>query len=52
VSTTPQPTAPGPTLGSCLPEIRLPDQTGQPLDLTAARAGRPAIIVVFRSAQW
>jgi hypothetical protein len=42
----------GPAIGRRLPEIRLPDQSGRVLDLHAYLAGRPALVVVFRSARW
>lgn len=42
----------GPDIGRPFPEIRLPDQTGTVVDVHAARAGRPALIVFYRSARW
>ena len=42
----------GPSEGERLPEIRLPDQTGTVVDLHAARAGRRAVVVFHRSAEW
>ena len=42
----------GPSVGARLPDIRLPDQTGQIVDLHAARAGRRALVVFHRSARW
>jgi peroxiredoxin len=42
----------GPAVGSRFPDVRLPDQTGRVLDLHEARAGRPALVVVYRSAGW
>ncbi len=42
----------GPTVGNPFPNILLPDQHGQPVDLHAARAGRRALIVFYRSAAW
>jgi peroxiredoxin len=42
----------GPAVGERFPDIRLPDQHGQIVDLHAARAGRRALVVVYRSAQW
>ncbi len=41
----------GPNQGERFPDIRLPDQTGQPVNLHVARAGRKAIVVFYRSAQ-
>ena len=42
----------GPAVGSRFPDIRLPDQTGRVADLHADRAGRRALVVVYRSASW
>jgi hypothetical protein len=42
----------GPTLGTVLPDICLPDQTGRLVDLHRERAGRPALVVFYRSAHW
>lgn len=42
----------GPAVGSLFPDFTLPDQRGRPISLTAGRAGRPALMVVFRSADW
>jgi len=42
----------GPSEGDRCPEIRLPDQTGAMVDLHAARAGRKALVVFHRSAEW
>ena len=42
----------GPNEGERLPEIRLPDQTGAVVDLHATRAGRRAVVVFHRSAEW
>ena len=42
----------GPNEGERFPDIRLPDQTGQPIDLHSARAGRQALVVFYRSAEW
>jgi hypothetical protein len=59
MSSTPPPSLPrldftaiGPSLGTRFPDVRLPDQQGQLMDLDAARAGRPALVVFFRSARW
>jgi len=42
----------GPAVGTRFPDVRLPDQRGQTVDLHAARAGRSALIVFYRSADW
>jgi hypothetical protein len=42
----------GPPLGEPFPDVRLLDQTGAPVDLHAARRGRPALVVFYRSARW
>lgn len=42
----------GPALGSRFPDVRLPDQTGRTVDLHAERAGRRALVAVYRSAGW
>ena len=42
----------GPQLGSRFPDLRLPEQTGRLIDLHAERAGRRALVVVYRSARW
>ena len=42
----------GPAVGERFPDVRLPDQTGQIVDLHAARAGRRALVVFYRSARW
>jgi peroxiredoxin len=42
----------GPRVGERFPDLRLPDQHGRVVDLHAARAGRPAIVVFYRSARW
>ena len=42
----------GPEIGQRFPEIRLTDQTGAVVDFHAARAGRPALVVFYRSARW
>jgi peroxiredoxin len=42
----------GPKEGEPFPDVRLPDQTEAPVDLHAARAGRPALVVFYRSAEW
>ena len=42
----------GPRVGERFPDVRLPDQHGQEIDLHAARRGRRALVVVYRSASW
>jgi hypothetical protein len=42
----------GPATGSRMPDIRCQDVDGRPFDLHADRAGRPAVLVFFRSAVW
>lgn len=42
----------GPLAGERFPDVRLPDQTGTVVDLHAHRAGRRALFVVHRSADW
>jgi hypothetical protein len=42
----------GPAVGTRFPDVRLPDQNGRMVDLHAARAGRRALIVFYRSADW
>lgn len=42
----------GPNEGEVFPEIRLPDQSGAPVDLHEARGGRRALVVFHRSADW
>jgi hypothetical protein len=42
----------GPREGERFPDVRLSDQTGAVVDLHAERAGRPALVVVYRSAEW
>lgn len=42
----------GPSVGERFPDVRLPDQTGQIVDLHEHRAGRRALFVVHRSADW
>jgi hypothetical protein len=39
-------------VGDLFPDFRLPDQHGRLVGLTAGRAGRRALVVVFRSASW
>jgi peroxiredoxin len=42
----------GPKVGERFPDIRLPDQGGHIVDLHAARDGRPALVIFYRSASW
>ncbi len=42
----------GPRVGARFPDVRLPDQTQRIVDLHAERAGRRALVVVYRSARW
>jgi len=42
----------GPAVGEQFPDFTLPDQHGTPVNFTAARAGRRAMIVLHRSASW
>jgi peroxiredoxin len=42
----------GPPVGARFPDLRLPDQTGAVVDLHAARRGRGALVVFYRSARW
>lgn len=42
----------GPKQGEWFPDVRLSDQTGALVDLHAHRAGRPALVVFHRSAEW
>ncbi len=42
----------GPAVGERFPDVQLPDQTGQLIDLHTARAGRRALVVFHRSARW
>ncbi len=57
--TTPLPAMPqidfegiGPAVGERFPDVVLPDQSGRPVDLQAARAGRRALVLFHRSAAW
>jgi hypothetical protein len=42
----------GPSVGSNFPDIQLPDQAGNIVDLHVVRANRPALVVFYRSARW
>jgi len=42
----------GPPVGQRFPDVVLPDQHGNPVDLHAVRGNRRALIVFHRSARW
>jgi len=42
----------GPREGARFPDVRLPDQAGAVVDLHERRAGRRALVVFHRSADW
>jgi peroxiredoxin len=42
----------GPKIGEMFPNVRLPDQRGEPLDLHQHRGHRRAVVVFNRSAVW
>ena len=42
----------GPAVGDRFPDVRLPDQRGEVVDLHAARGNRRALVVFHRSAAW
>jgi peroxiredoxin len=42
----------GPAVGERFPDVVLPDQHGQRVDLHQARNGRRALVVFHRSAGW
>ena len=42
----------GPREGTRFPDVVLPDQSGAAVDLHAARRGRRALVVFYRSADW
>jgi hypothetical protein len=42
----------GRRVGVRFPDVVLPDQQGQPVDLHEARAGRKGLAVFYRSASW
>ncbi len=41
-----------PTVGSTFPDFTLSDQHGHLVPFAATRAGRKALVVVYRSADW
>ena len=42
----------GPEIGTAIPDIRLPNQHGEMIDLAEHRGGKGAIVVFHRSAYW
>ena len=42
----------GPSVGERFPDVALPDQRGQAVDLHIVRAGRRALVLFYRSARW
>jgi hypothetical protein len=42
----------GPLVGGRFPDVVLPDQSGELVDLHGHRAGRQALVVFHRSADW
>lgn len=42
----------GPAIGEPFPDFTLLDQSGTPVNFTAARGGKRAMVVVHRSAAW
>ena len=42
----------GPQIGERFPDVVLPDQHGNQVDLHAARNGKRALVVFYRSASW
>ncbi len=42
----------GPKEGERFPDVRLADQCGTIVDVHEARAGRKALVVFYRSAEW
>jgi len=42
----------GPRVGERFPDVALPDQRGELVDLHAARGERRALVVFYRSARW
>ena len=42
----------GPEIGEALPDFTLPDAWGRPVSFETDRAGRPAVVVFYRSAVW
>ena len=42
----------GPAVGEAFPGVQLADYDGSAFDLHEDRAGRPALVVFYRSARW
>ncbi len=42
----------GPAVGTLFPDFTLPDQHGQQVTFSTARAGRKAIVTFIRSTDW
>jgi peroxiredoxin len=42
----------GPGVGTIFPDVTLPDQHGNQIDLHEHRAGRRAAVAFYRSADW
>lgn len=42
----------GPDVGASFPDLRLPDQSGEVVDLHADRRQRRALVIFYRSADW
>jgi peroxiredoxin len=42
----------GPAVGDLFPDMSLPDQHGEIIDLHQTRAGRRAVVLFHRSAGW
>jgi len=42
----------GPQIGERFPDVALPDQRGELVDLHSARRGKKALVVFYRSASW
>ncbi len=42
----------GPKIGELFPDVSLPDQSGRVVDVHAARRGRRAAVLFYRSARW
>ena len=42
----------GPAVGDAFPDLALPDQHGETINLHAVRRGRRALVVFHRSARW
>ena len=42
----------GPPVGVRFPDVTLPDQSGELVDLHRMRGDRRALVVFFRSARW